>query len=91
MECREWYFTYGTWNGYDYKGGWTRVLSPAKPITRSQAIAIFEIFHPKREGNDFVNCADIYAFDEIDSTGMLDSGNCGEYEHELIELGRYGE
>lgn len=75
------FFTYGTWIGYPYYGGWTRVIAENK----DEAINIFRKVHPDTENGNFC-----YAFfyDENDfiATEMNVNGNFGNFEHETIEL-----
>lgn len=73
------YFTYGKSEQFPFKGGWTTVLAD----NRRDAIKKFRIRHPdKTEG--LINCSDIYTKGEFRLTSMLQTGNLGEYEHEVI-------
>lgn len=75
------YFTYGTWEGFPYYGGWTRVIAQNK----DEAIQLFRKVHPDTENGNFC-----YAFsydeDAFIATGMNVAGNFGNFEHETIEL-----
>ena len=73
------YFTYGTDEGYPFEGGWTMVIAPDE----AAAVQVFRIYHPNREGSDFVNCACIYG-ETFEQSESYKTGNFGGYCHEII-------
>lgn len=75
------YFTYGSWEGYPFDGGWTRVVAS----DQLQALAIFRAVHPDTPNGNFC-CAFHYDEKEFARTGMAETGNRGNFEHECIEL-----
>lgn len=79
---KEFYFTYGSWEGYPYHHGWTLVLAP----TRGTAVALFKAYHPHPENDCNINCANIYNEEEFNKTEMSKNGNRGFYEVEVIEV-----
>lgn len=72
------YFTYGTWSGYPYQGGWSIVC--ADDIR--EAIQIFKEAHPTPE--NILNCADYYKAEDFESTEIFTKGNFGKYTQEII-------
>lgn len=78
------YFTYGTWKGFPYKGGWTVV----KADDKEKAISIFRLYHPDHHEN-CINCTDVYGEDYFHKSKMYKGGNLGAYCHEIIELAHY--
>lgn len=80
---RKYYFTYGSSDNFPYQCGWTKVIAES----RAQAIAVFRAAHPdKHEG--FVNCAFIYDEEAFKKSGMLEAGNGGAKEVEVLGLYR---
>jgi hypothetical protein len=78
---KNYFFTYGTWVGYPYYGGWTRVIAE----NQDEAIKLFRKVHRDiEEGN--LRYAFLYDEDAFIATGMNVDGNYGNFEHETIEL-----
>ena len=63
-------FTWGASPYFAYQNGWTEVIAP----DRSMAVKAFEIFHPKRPGSRYVNCAMIFSEREWECTQMAVTG-----------------
>lgn len=78
------YFTYGTDKGYPFRGGWTLITAP----NMSAAVQIFKTFHPNRDDNECLNCADYYRADYFESSESYKTGNFGGYCHEEITVAR---
>ena len=80
------YFTYGADPTYPFQGGWTEIIALDRPM----ACAIFQRFHPNREGSaEMLNCADVYSESQFKATAMYAAGeNFGEGCHERISLRR---
>lgn len=78
------YFTYGNQHeAHPFPGGWTTVYAE----NMKQAIALFRMVHPDRtEG--FVNCSWFYSEESMEKSGLLESGNFGLKEVEVIRLDR---
>ena len=52
----KYYFTYGSDEEFPYQSGWTEVVAE----DLSMAIAAFKMFHPNRDGSNFINCDAYY-------------------------------
>lgn len=76
------YFTYGSWESYPYHHGWTEVSAP----TRKIAIMLFRAYHPHPEGDNYINCANIYTEKEFINTEIYLNGNGGFFEVEVIDV-----
>ncbi len=76
---KNYYFTYGSWVGFPYQNGWTKI----EATSRRAAIAIFRDLHPDRiEG--IVNCSMIYDEESFRKTEMWTKGNRGAHEVEVV-------
>ena len=75
------YFTYGTSPQYPFCGGWTVVVAEDK---RKATIA-FRAYHEDAAAG-VLNCAFVYDQAEMEKSGMLSSGNEGEFCRERIVL-----
>ncbi len=79
MEIKNFYFTYGSWEGFPYSNGWTKIEAP----DRKSAVTIFRALHPdKTEG--VVNCSSIYDEETFHKTEMWRTGNFGAHEVEVV-------
>ena len=80
-------FTWGASPFFAYQDGWTEVIAP----DRNTAVKAFEVFHPKRPGSRYTNCAMIYSEREWEGTEMAINGeNFGHGCHEriIVEVNR---
>ena len=78
---KNYYFTYGSSPQYPFCGGWTVVVAEDK----RKAMAAFRAYHEDaKEG--VLNCAFVYDQAEMEKSGMLASGNEGEFCRERIVL-----
>ena len=76
------YFTYGTSEGFPFRGGWTEVEAP----DMETAVALFRAVHPDSKPG-LVNCAFIYSEEKFRETGMAqDKSNWGAKCHERISI-----
>lgn len=76
----KYYFTYGgEGTNQPFVGGWTVVHA----CGINEAIKRFCRIHPKTT-DGFINCAFIYDEEEFAKSNMLENGNFGRFEHEVI-------
>ena len=74
------YYTYGSWEGYPFQGGWTVVRAQ----DRKTADRLFRRHHADRTPG-VLNCAFVYTWEEFVGTGMAQNGCCGIGCREIIE------
>lgn len=77
------YFTYCS-EGQDYKGGWTEVEADSMET----ACAIFEAYHPPKDGSGAMACGGVYSEEGFKKTFMPKCGNFGQYCHERLFVKR---
>ena len=77
---KRFFFTYGT-EGQPFCGGWTEVIAP----DFESACSLFRAFHPCKDG-DLLNCAGVYAEEQMKKTKMYASGNFGHRAWETISV-----
>ena len=80
MALKSFYYTYGSYEGYPFQGGWSVVRAE----DRAKADALFRKQHPDRTPGT-LNCADVYTWEEFMLTGMSMNGNRGVGCREIIE------
>ncbi len=80
VPLQSFYYVYGSWEGYPFKGGWSVVRAE----DREKADALFRKHHPDRNPGT-LNCAFVYTWDEFMQTGMSLKGNIGVGCREIIE------
>lgn len=80
---KKFFFTYGQGDTMPFRAGWTVI----EANTREDAIALFDIVHPRRGGKDgLVNCAGIYDEKYFKANKMYWEGNFGAFEVERISI-----
>lgn len=80
VPLQSFYYTYGSWEGYPFCGGWSVV----RAADREKADALFRKQHPDRTAGT-LNCSDVYTWEEFMLTGMSLNGNRGVGCREIIE------
>lgn len=77
---KSFYYTYGTYFGYPFRGGWTVVRAE----NRVQADRLFRQHH-KDATPGVLNCAFVYTWEEFVATGMAQNGCYGIGCREIID------
>ena len=80
VPLQSFYYVYGSWERYPFKGGWSVVRAE----NRAKADSLFRRRHPDRTPGT-LNCAFVYTWDEFMQTGMSIKGNFGVGCREIIE------